>query len=328
MDSTALQEREQTTLVDLAAKANFHHEQCTRAANSALDHAHAAGKALLEIKRHCPHGESSSLLRTEFKGSPQTARLYMLVAKRWPQIEAKRQRVGSLSLRQAAALTAQKPRDVLVLVKQAVRLIRRAYDQATTAEVIKACRDLALEAQNTAGEEVLRAERSIGRELMRLQALAHTAPMQPDDDFAATLPELSPDLQLRGIDPGNTSYMVELHPSKAHPGYYHLAVYGDLDTDNADCVYDRRPARYDQQSLAITLRRVHGIEPTCWTSEPALPTEPWFITAPGTPAPVHRYSHPALVTAAGQVRDGADDGDEDPQGGAGDQGGQGGNGDA
>ncbi len=95
-------------LPQLAERANYHHEQCTAAATNALDHARAAGDTLIEMKRRSPHGSFAAILHQHFHGAPRTARLYMQVARRWPEIEAQRQNgngVATLGLREAARLT-------------------------------------------------------------------------------------------------------------------------------------------------------------------------------------------------------------------------------
>jgi hypothetical protein len=69
-------------------------------------------------------------LRTNFQGAPRTARAYTLIVKRWPQVEAKRQRDANLSIREMMALT-ESPRaadttevlrEVIALMKQALAL--------------------------------------------------------------------------------------------------------------------------------------------------------------------------------------------------------------
>ena len=119
-----------TGLRQLAEQANFHHRECTASANTAIDHAHAAGDALILAKRECPRGSFLGWVKENFSGSPRTARLYMAVAKRWPQIEAKRQRVANLGLREAMQLTRNAgPKQLgksLALVRRAGILLDKA----------------------------------------------------------------------------------------------------------------------------------------------------------------------------------------------------------
>ena len=93
------------------------------------------------------------------------------------------------------------------------------------------------------------------------------------------LPELSSDRQFFGFDPDDMSYLVEVYPSKRHPGYFHLGISRGFDTGPGECTYDRRPVRYTKQILASALKSVHGVTPTRWRSEPAIDREPWFIDA-------------------------------------------------
>lgn len=89
------------TLADLI---NEEHRLVTSAAQSAIEHARAAGRLLIEAKSQCKHGSWDDWLQAHFDGSDRTARGYMRVAKRWPEIEAKRQHAADLSLRDALRL--------------------------------------------------------------------------------------------------------------------------------------------------------------------------------------------------------------------------------
>lgn len=108
MNTTTLPAAKQSdiALPELADQANHHHELCVSSASDALDHAHTAGDALRQAKQQCTHGDFGPWVRSNFHGSTRTARLYMQVSRRWPEIESKRQRVAVLGLREAARLTA------------------------------------------------------------------------------------------------------------------------------------------------------------------------------------------------------------------------------
>lgn len=88
----------------LAATANAAHSVIEELAGTALEKAHEAGDALRQAKSLIPHGGWSSWLCQNFRGSARTAQLYMRIADRWPELEAKAQRVAGLPLRQAVAL--------------------------------------------------------------------------------------------------------------------------------------------------------------------------------------------------------------------------------
>jgi hypothetical protein len=98
-------------LRDLAERINVEHQQAEAALNHGVEHALAAGRMLVEAKAQIPHGEWLPWLAQNFEGSQRTARTYMLVANRWPALEANRQRAANLSIRQAAALTTRPHRD-------------------------------------------------------------------------------------------------------------------------------------------------------------------------------------------------------------------------
>ncbi|NLE37344.1 MAG: hypothetical protein GX621_04900, partial [Pirellulaceae bacterium] len=110
-----------------------------------------------------------------------------------------------------------------------------------------------------------------------------------DEDFVAIIPEPSPDRMLYALDEHDRSYLVEVHPSREHVGYYHLLVYRGLDTEVPDHVgddeeltdcyvdFNSRPCKYTTRMLAYILDRWHGIKPTIWDLEPAEETPPWPI---------------------------------------------------
>src|SRR5581483_7901966 len=99
-------------LSDLAERILTEHQSVVDATVSALDHALAAGKLLLEAKDVVGHGNFGRWLATNFQRdgrrlSARTARAYMQVAKRWPELQAKRQRIADLSFRNTLQLLAE-----------------------------------------------------------------------------------------------------------------------------------------------------------------------------------------------------------------------------
>jgi hypothetical protein len=85
-------------LTALAARANAEHHAVERAAREQVQHAVAAGRALLAIKQIVGHGAFMPWLAQHFTGSARTARVYMWLA---AQPAAKWQRAATLSLRTA-----------------------------------------------------------------------------------------------------------------------------------------------------------------------------------------------------------------------------------
>ena len=97
----------QVALSTLAERINAEHHQAEAALNDGLNHAVEAGRFLLEAKSQVDHGEWSAWLDANFDGSQRTARAYMLVAVRLPELERQNGNgVANLSFRQALRLTA------------------------------------------------------------------------------------------------------------------------------------------------------------------------------------------------------------------------------
>jgi hypothetical protein len=91
----------------LAAHIRTAHEAIGLALSNALDHAFAAGEALLEAQAQVKYGAWRSWLHNNCAVSERTARLYMALARHRAEIEAERQRVAELTLRGALKLIAK-----------------------------------------------------------------------------------------------------------------------------------------------------------------------------------------------------------------------------
>ncbi|MDP2957312.1 MAG: DUF3102 domain-containing protein, partial [Longimicrobiales bacterium] len=74
-------------LPTLAAEIVREHEAAASAAQSALSHARRAGELLIEARRQVGHGGWTAWLKENFPASDRTARLYMQVARWWPELE-------------------------------------------------------------------------------------------------------------------------------------------------------------------------------------------------------------------------------------------------
>lgn len=94
------------TLSDLAEQINTEHRQCEAALQSGLEHALKVGRLLIKAKKLCSHGTWLPWLEQNFEGKDRTARAYMQVVQRWPELEANRQRAANLgmSVREAMKL--------------------------------------------------------------------------------------------------------------------------------------------------------------------------------------------------------------------------------
>ena len=91
---------------EFAGLINTAHRAAADAAQSALLHAREAGRLLVEAKAAVGHGKWTGWLRDNVEFSERTARGYMHIAERWPELE-NRQRVADLSLRSALKLLAE-----------------------------------------------------------------------------------------------------------------------------------------------------------------------------------------------------------------------------
>lgn len=98
-----------TDMVQIAADIREAHTAASRAATSALEHARRAGELLQQAKAGLPHGAWLRWLGEHCPDiSPRLAQRYMLVAARWPEIDAANTtRVSYLPIRQALALLAE-----------------------------------------------------------------------------------------------------------------------------------------------------------------------------------------------------------------------------
>lgn len=96
-----------TPLTDLASKINQEHRACSEAVNKGLEHALSCGRLLTEAKQQVGHGEWQRWIDDNCEFGDRTARTYMQVVKRWPEIKAKRQTSADLSIDGAVKLLAE-----------------------------------------------------------------------------------------------------------------------------------------------------------------------------------------------------------------------------
>jgi hypothetical protein len=210
----------------LAEQINIEHQAAERDLNAGLQHALEAGRLLMQAKGRVEHGEWLPWLSKNVTFSDRTARAYMQIATRWPDLE--NQNGGALPI---------------CSYREALRLV------------------------------------------------AEPAPEKSDEadhhepDHLESFPALSPDVV---ISAGGDCYdLLEIYPSVSHPGYFHVAHFRDLDTDNADVVFNKRPLKLTVD-LMITILHVHKFRPTtAWHSEPSNGREPWWLSGFGIPGRVH-----------------------------------------
>lgn len=94
----------------VSAEIRIEHEAACRAMRSGLEHARRAGALLNQAKAAVPHGQWLPWLAANCPDiSLRVAQMYMRVAARWPELEARAntKRVSHLSIRDAVALLAE-----------------------------------------------------------------------------------------------------------------------------------------------------------------------------------------------------------------------------
>jgi hypothetical protein len=102
------------SLVVLVGQINAAHEAAAAALKSSVIHAMQAGDMLLEAKEQVGHGEWLPWLKANFPFSDRTARLYMQLARKRVNVEAKMATVADLSLREAVdEITEREPETYL-----------------------------------------------------------------------------------------------------------------------------------------------------------------------------------------------------------------------
>jgi hypothetical protein len=84
-------------LATLAAEINREHEAAEGSIRQGLGHARRAGELLLRAKAQCGHGRWLRWLREHCHFSERTGRAYMQVARRWEDLQAKRQGLADLT---------------------------------------------------------------------------------------------------------------------------------------------------------------------------------------------------------------------------------------
>lgn len=89
--------------IKLTAAIRQEHDAASRAAQSAIQHALAAGRLLAEAKRKIPHGSWESYVKDSCGIAPRTASLYQRLHRHRDRLP-NRQHVAELSVRQAARL--------------------------------------------------------------------------------------------------------------------------------------------------------------------------------------------------------------------------------
>lgn len=247
--------QEPSPLAKLATEINEHHRAAETALRSGLEHALEAGRLLMEAKGRCQHGTWGGWLEEHFEGSERTARVYMQVAKRWPEIQAKRQHVADLTFRDALKLlAAPKVPDTEQVERQLVDLRARLADISTIADLperVRACKEIVDEA--TSLESRLRENREFSIEESWQEV------------FFRPLPRLSPEYVFLGSVSSNE--LVEIRPSLEHRRYYRLAHYRDLETDRPVVEYDRRPVRYTHGLLQKRIRQTGCGKIACWVAD-------------------------------------------------------------
>lgn len=135
-------EIEKSHLTELAQAANENHRETEKWARVAVNHAMAAGDALLEAKALIEHGGWGAWLLENFEGSDRTARAYMRLANHREEVEAKRQASADLTIEGALeAIASPKPRR-----EDPQEIMRRGVEKGAPDEEIAAFASVEVEA--------------------------------------------------------------------------------------------------------------------------------------------------------------------------------------
>jgi hypothetical protein len=193
--STVVEIVKPSPLAELAEQINAEHSACEAAIRDSLAHAKTCGELLIQAKQLVAFGDWNNWLMENFAGSCRTAQAYMRIAKHWPKIEAKAQRVAELSFRQALRLAGDETAGLQTLdevrqyldeletlpanwwriewilypLRDALPMLGGMAKAATT---VKQCRDLAgiaLRIQNRFAMQRLLSCREVGRLLIDLE---------------------------------------------------------------------------------------------------------------------------------------------------------------
>jgi hypothetical protein len=138
MNSEMVEHDRTSTIAALAGEIVAAHEAACLAARAGLDHARRAGELLMQAKAEVQHGEWLGWLALHCPAiSERTAQVYMRIAREWPELEAKAQRVADLPVRHAIALLAERSdssEGEKSVDDHIARLIAEANDQTVEAE--------------------------------------------------------------------------------------------------------------------------------------------------------------------------------------------------
>lgn len=115
------------SLIQLAAEINSEHQKGVEALKVAVLHFRAAGKSLREAKQQVPHGEWQSWLKKNFKGSPETAQVYMKVDRNWDKRLA-----GAVDSGEVVSL-----RDALTLIGRPAEEVKEAPVKFRLGDVLR-----------------------------------------------------------------------------------------------------------------------------------------------------------------------------------------------
>ena len=99
-------------LVVLSSELNHEHRLANEHAAQAIGHARRAGELLIQAKAVVTHGSWESWLTEHFAGSARTARRYMRLAKRWPELGSESATVATLTGAEALIATSKKSKNV------------------------------------------------------------------------------------------------------------------------------------------------------------------------------------------------------------------------
>lgn len=284
-------------LPELAKIANEAHRECEAAANSAVQHALTAGRALEEAKSSVAHGNWGDWLKANCSIPERTAQFYMRVSRNWPAIESKAQRVADLSLRdvaklvtvptdkssladrawqrfeeQSAALADELPQNKAVLdeLKTELDWLLSENCDLSQVEQVKRLRiiaDESLRVQQTLSERMIRSEYAIGKWLNTLERKEAEVQFGGTPRFKVPLPSEGH----RAVGISGERYLVTIRRSATHPGFYFCEVWDPMQCPGhwPEVEYTRKPVCGDFVGEALNKMVDGGFDSIVgWKEEP------------------------------------------------------------
>jgi hypothetical protein len=250
--------------------------------NSGLHHALEAGRLLIEAKKLCPHGQFSPWIAENFEGSDRTARAYMQVAKRWPEVAQNGNGVADLTYGEVLRLVAEprstpEPDGDETEILNAELLELQDDSKEISADEAESFEPLPKPKDAKAFWD------DVQRVLMSLPEFEKMPAYKPDTNSDETervlwTADLDWNCYYQGFGDINDDFLVELFPHE-QAGYFQLSVSKGLNGEKAFTIYDKVGCKYTPDLLAMAVVKVHDVVPTRWNKLPKGPRPAYLVDA-------------------------------------------------